>query len=69
MRLVGYVARMGERRVVYGLLVRETWGERNDLEDPEVDGWIILNEILKKWKGSEWTGLILFRIGTVGRLL
>ena len=44
-------------------------GGKNDLEDLEVDGWIILNEILKKWKGSEWTGLIWFRIETVGRLL
>jgi hypothetical protein len=32
------------------------------LEDPGVDGKIILKLILKKWDGRAWTGSILLRI-------
>ena len=35
----------------------------NHLEDPTVDGRIILKLIFKKWDG-EWTVSIWFRIGT-----
>jgi hypothetical protein len=41
MRWVGYVARMGERRGVYRVLVRNL-GKRAHLGDPGVDGRIIL---------------------------
>jgi len=40
--------------------------ERDHLEDPCVDGRIILHWIFKKWNGEPWTGLIRFKIGTVG---
>jgi hypothetical protein len=41
---------------------------RNRLEDPGLDGKIILKYIVKKWVGA-WTGLIWLRIGTGGGLL
>jgi hypothetical protein len=37
------------------------------LEDPGIDGKIILRWIFRKWEGWEaWTGLIWFRTGTGG---
>ena len=48
------------------------WGnlrERDDLEDPNVDGRIILSWIFRKWDGGAWTRLIWLRIGIGGGLL
>jgi hypothetical protein len=45
------------------------WGnlrERDHLEDPDVDGRIILRWIFRKWDVGAWTGSIWFRIGTGG---
>jgi hypothetical protein len=59
---------MGEGRGAYRVLVGRPEG-RNHLEDPGVDGRIILKWIFKKWDGGTWTGLIWLRIGTRGGLL
>jgi len=48
MRWVGHVARIGERRGVYGVLVGKPEGKR-PLGDPGVDGGIILTWIFRKW--------------------
>ena len=50
----GHVARMGERRGVYRVLVGKSEG-KNHLEDPGVDGRIILRLIFRKWDVGVWT--------------
>jgi len=45
------------------------WGsvrERDHLEDPGVDGMIILTWIFTKWNVGVWTGSTWLRIGTGG---
>ena len=55
MRWTGHVARMGESRGVYRVLVGKPEG-RDHLEDPGVDGRIILRWIFRKWDvgGIDW---------------
>jgi hypothetical protein len=42
---------------------------RNHLEDPGVDGRIILKWSCERLDGGAWTGSIWLRIGTGGELL
>jgi len=67
MRLAGHVARMGERRVSYGVLVGKPEG-KNLWKDLSLDRRIILKWIFEKWDGA-WTGLNWLRKGSDGRLL
>ena len=67
MRWAGHVLCMGEERSVYRVLVRRTEGKRL-LEDPGVDGRIILRWIFRKLDVGAWTGSSWLRIGTGGGL-
>ena len=49
---------------LYRLLVGKPEG-KNHLEDPGIDGWIILRWIFRKWDVGVWTGSIWLRIGEV----
>jgi hypothetical protein len=59
---------VGERRGAYRALVGKPEG-RNHLEDPGVDGRIILKCIFEKLGVRAQTGSIWLRIGTGGGLL
>ena len=61
MRWAGHVARMGEERGVYRVLVGKPEGgaHRGDLG---IDGWIILGRISRRWDVGIWTGLGWLRI-------
>jgi hypothetical protein len=65
MRWTGHVARMGEGRDVYSVLMGKPVGN-DHLVDPGVDGRIILRWIFRKWYVVAWTGLSYLRIETVG---
>ena len=65
MRWARHVARMGEERGVYRVLVWKTEGI-DHWEDLGVDGWIILGWISRRWDVGILTGLGWSRIETVG---
>jgi hypothetical protein len=52
MRWAGHVAHMGEERGCIG----SWWGNRME-RDLDVDGWIILGWISRRWDVGIWTGL------------
>jgi len=65
MRWAGNVARMGEKRGVYRVLVGKPEGKAPP-GDPGVDGRIILRWIFRKWDVGVWTASSWLRIGTGG---
>jgi len=64
-RWAGNVVRMWERKGINRVLVGKPEG-KNLLEDPGVDGKIILRWIFRKWDVEAWTGSIWLRIGRGG---
>jgi len=65
MRWAGHVARMGVERGCIG----SCWGNRREgvhWGDLDVDVWIILEWISRRWDVCIWTGLGWPRIETVG---
>jgi hypothetical protein len=68
MRCTGYVARMGEKRNAYRILVGKPEG-KNHWEDQDVGGWTISKWILERDDEMVWIELIWLRIGTSGGLL
>jgi len=54
-RWAGHVARMGEERGVYRVLVGKPEGRR-PLGRPRRKGWIILGLICRRWDVGIWTG-------------
>jgi len=54
----GTYGRRGAHRILVVYL-----RERDHLDDPDVDGRIILRWIFKKWNGLSWTVLISLKIG------
>ena len=68
MKWAGHVARMGEERGAYRVLVGKPEGKR-PLGNLGVDGWIILELISRRGDVGMWTGLGWPRIGTGGERL
>jgi hypothetical protein len=68
MRRTGHVARVGERRDAYKVLVGKP-EEKRPFGRSKIDGSIILRRIFRKWDVGLWTRLIWLRIGTGGGLL
>jgi hypothetical protein len=63
MRCAGHVAIMGEGRGVYKFWW-ENLRERNNWGDPDVDGKIVLRQILRKLDVEVWTGMSWLKIET-----
>jgi hypothetical protein len=56
---------MGERGGAYRVLVGKPEG-KGHLENPGIDGMIILSWIFRKWDGGAWAGLNWLMMGRGG---
>jgi len=68
MKWIVDVTRLGGGEVYRGFWLGKM-RERDHLEDPGVDGAIILRWIFRKWDVRLWTGLSWIRVRTDGRHL
>jgi hypothetical protein len=66
--MAGHVARVGDRRDAYRILVGRSKGKR-PLGISETDARVILKRLLNTWDAEPWILLIWFRTGTGGGLL
>jgi hypothetical protein len=64
----GHEAHMRKGKDVYRVLVGKL-KERDQLEDPGLDGSVILRWIFRKWDVGLWTGKRWLRKWTIGRQL
>ena len=64
-RWAKHIARMREKRGIYRVWC-ENLRERVRMEDPGVNGRIILRWIFRKWDEGVWTGSSWLRIVTGG---
>jgi len=58
----GTCSTYGEERGCIGF----SWGslsDRDHLEDPAIEGWVMLRLIFRKWDVEEWTGSSWLRKG------
>jgi hypothetical protein len=68
MRSAGHVARIGEKRNAYRLLVGKPEGKR-PLGRPRCRWVDNIRMDMERWDGVMWTGLVWLRIGKGGELL
>jgi hypothetical protein len=62
MRWAGRIAYMEDRRGAFRASEGKKLRERDHLENPDVDGRIILRLIFKKWDGKTWAATVSFVI-------
>ena len=60
------MARIGERRGTYRVLVGRPEGKIDHLEVLGIGGRVILKWTFRTWNGEAWTGLNWLRIETCG---
>jgi hypothetical protein len=64
LKRAGHAAHRGRAEVYTGLWWGKPEGKRDHLEDPGIEGRIVLRWIFRKWNVRAWAGSMLLRIGT-----